>query len=473
MKHIKLRDYQRAAVDDLRASYASGNRRPLFVLPTGGGKTFVFSWIAGSACQRGGRVLILVHRQELLAQASASLGALGIGHGRIAPRHPWVASSPVQVASVQTLVRRLARLDACGWAPSLIIVDEAHHATAGSWRRVLDHWPQAHALGVTATPVRMDGAGLGDVFDDLIEGPQIADLIDGGHLVTPRVYAPPQVVDLAGVRTRAGDYARGEAAERMDRPRVTGDAVAHYRRICDGLPAIAFCVSVAHAEHVSQQFARAGIPAASLDGSMDDATRRDRIDALASGRLRVLTSCDIISEGTDIPVVSAAILLRPTRSTGLYLQQVGRVLRTAPNKSCAYVIDHVGNVARHGLPDDPREWSLDGTRTRGTRSADDGPPPPGTCPACFGQYRVIPRPPTACPICGADLPKPVDRAERLEHDDGELREITEADRQAMRRARKREEAEAQTLDDLIALAKSRGYKPGWAHHRWRARQSRR
>jgi superfamily II DNA or RNA helicase len=473
MKSITLRDYQQRAVDDLRAAYRSGARRPLFVLPTGGGKTFVFSWITGQAVARGGRVLILVHRAELLSQASASLTALGITHGCVSPRHPWQPIHPVQVASVQTLVRRFKRFASAQWAPTLIVVDEAHHATAGSWRRVLEHWPDARALGVTATPVRMDGAGLSGAFDRLVEGPQIADLIDAGHLVETRVYAPPMVADLSGVRTSRGDFARGQAAERMDRPTITGDAVTHYARICPGQPAIAFCVSVAHAEHVAAQFSSAGWRAASLDGSMDDATRRRRIADLGAGRLQVLTSCDIISEGTDIPVVSAAILLRPTQSLGLYLQQVGRVLRTAPGKPHAYVIDHAGNVQRHGLPDDPREWTLDGSRTRGKRADDTGPPPPATCGTCFGQVRVIPRRPVACPICGTPLPTGPDRLETLQHDEsGELKRVTEADRRALQRARKREEADARTLDDLIRLGKSRGYSPGWAHHRWRARRAR-
>lgn len=470
MKEIRLRPYQQQAIDDLRRAYAGGARRPLFVLPTGGGKTFVFAYIAGQAAARGGRVVVLVHRQELLRQASASLSSIGVRHGLIAPGEPFQPREAVQVASVQTLVRRLHRMDMARWSPSLIIIDEAHHATAGTWSRILDHWPSSRALGVTATPVRGDGQGLDEAFDAMVQGPQISQLIDTGHLVTPEVYAPPMVADLSGVRIARGDYARGQAADAMDKPRISGDAVTHYERICRGQPAIAFCCSVAHAEHVAERFTEAGWMSASIDGTMSDGDRAQRISDLGSGALHVLTSCDIVSEGTDIPVVSAAILLRPTQSEGLYLQQVGRVLRPAAGKRCAYIIDHVGNVQRHGMPDEDRAWSLAG-RAGGERS-ETGPPPPSTCERCFGQFRVVPKRPDKCPICGAPLPV-VDRGAQLEVDDGaELVKVDEAHRRAIRRQRAREEAEATTLDALIELGASRGYKPGWARHRWEARQRR-
>ena len=460
---MKLRDYQQAAVDRLRASFGSGRRAPLLVLPTGGGKTFVFCYIAANAAQRGNRTLILVHRQELLRQTSDSLKALGVRHGLIAPGAPPRFGELVQVASVQTIVRRFDQFERAGWSPELIVPDEAHHATAGTWRTVINRWQAARILGVTATPCRMDGRGLEDVFDDLVEGPQIAELIDEGHLAPPTVYAPPVVADLSGVRMRAGDYAKNELAERVDRPTVTGDAVEHYGRICPGTPAIAFCVSVAHAEHVAEQFRLAGWRAASLDGSMSDVERKARIADLGEGRLHVLTSCDIISEGTDIPVVGAAILLRPTKSLGLYLQQVGRALRLYPGKTEAVILDHVGNVSTHGLPDEPREWTLEG-RAKGQRQkSDDGPPPPVTCGGCFRQIRR-PAPP-ACPSCGHKIAGP-DRMQGLQQQAGELKKITAEDRKAIAAHRKQDQAMAGTMQELVALGHRRGYKnpQGWA---WR------
>lgn len=474
---IKLREYQASAVAGLRQSYAERHRAPLLVLPTGGGKTFIFCYITANAMARGNRVLILVHRQELLTQSSDSLSALGVQHGMIAPGYPMQFQQQTQVASVQTLARRFHQMAQANWAPDLIVVDEAHHATAGSWRKVLEQWPRARVLGVTATPCRLDGNGLGldagGVFDDMVIGPQIAELIEDGHLAPPEVYAPPVVADLTGVRTRMGDYAKNELGERMDRPTVTGDAVQHYARLCPGVPAIAFCVSVAHAEHVAEQFNQAGWKAASLDGSMSSTDRKARIQDLAEGRLHVLTSCDIISEGTDIPVVGAAILLRPTKSLGLYLQQVGRALRLYEGKDKAVILDHVGNVAMHGLPDDHREWTLEG-RTKGKRAANDNaPPPPITCEGC---YRQIRRPaPPVCPHCGKSLKAAQDRMEKLEQAEGELHKITDADRQAIAAKRKAEQAMAGSIQELTQLAVKRGYKnpQKWAWKVWSNRNNKR
>lgn len=468
VQEIKLRDYQEGSVERVRRSYAERRRAPLLVLPTGGGKTFVFCYITSNAAARGNRVLILVHRQELLRQTSDSLSSLGVRHGLISPGASPRFTEAAQVASVQTLVRRFHHLDRAGWRPDLIVVDEAHHATAGSWRQVLEHWPNARVLGVTATPCRMDGNGLGieagGVFDDIVIGPQIADLIARGFLAPPEVYAPPMRADLSGMRTIAGDFAKADLQSRMDKPTVTGDAVEHYARICPGVPAIAFCVSVAHAEHVAEQFRVAGWRAASLDGSMADTDRRERIADLAAGRLQILTSCDIISEGTDIPVVGAAILLRPTKSLGLYLQQVGRALRLYPGKEVAVILDHVGNTATHGLPDDERDWSLEGRKKRGRAKDDDGPPPPVTCGGCF---RQIKRPaPDCCPSCGTQLVGGKDRMKSLEQADGELRKLTAEDRAAIAAKRKAEQGQAETLADLVEVGRRRGYPnpQGWA---WR------
>lgn len=376
---MELRPYQVQAVAELRDCYRRGARAPLYQLPTGGGKTVVFCHISEGATKRGKSVWIVVHRQELLYQCSRALEGLGVMHGLIAPGFtPGIEH--VQVASVQTLVKRLDSGRAA--PPDLIVLDEAHHATAGSWRKIIEACPNSRLLGVTATPVRLDGQGLGvaggGVFDALVSGPTIPELIAQGFLSPPVVYAPPTQLDLSGVRMVGGDYAQGEIGRRMDKPTITGDVVAHYRRICNGAPAIAFCASVEHAKHVAADFRGAGFRAESLDGKMPDGQRKTLIDELGRGHLNVLTSCDIVSEGTDIPVVMAAILLRPTASMGLYLQQVGRALRPAPGKTRAVILDHVGNCLRHGLPDEDREWSLAGVVRR---SREGNLRPPGEDPA--------------------------------------------------------------------------------------------
>lgn len=452
---MNLRAYQQRAIADTRAAIARGSRAPLLVLPTGGGKTIIFSVIAQSAAAKGNRVLILVHRRELIHQASSKLSWIGLEHGIIAAGVPAL-DAPVQIASVQTLARRLPCID---WQPALIIIDEAHHATAGQWERTLQHWPAAYRLGVTATPCRLDGRGLRSAFDHLVLGPSMADLITAGYLTSARIYAPPVVADLSGIRTRAGDYANDQAAAAMDRPTVTGDAIAHYQRLAAGQQAIAFCCNVAHAVSVCDAFKTTGISAALLLGGTGD---RDQVVAnFAAGIVRVLVTVDVVSEGFDVPAASCAILLRPTQSLGLYLQQVGRVLRPAPGKPHALILDHVGNVPRHGFPDDLREWSLaEGVVKRSGTAA----PSVRTCPSCFAAFKPAP----ICPCCGAACAPP---PRMIRQQDGELKELA---RQAVQRAHRRDQGQARTLQQLIQLGQRRGMKNpvAWAKHVHFARQQR-
>jgi superfamily II DNA or RNA helicase len=436
-----------------------GHRAVLFVLPTGGGKTFTFVHIAEQAAIRGNRVCILVHRQELVDQASRSLHAIGCNHGIIAAGYRQDLRQGVQVASVQTLARRLHTIPPDFF--QLLIVDEAHHAVAGTWAKVLAAMPRAKVLGVTATPERLDGRGLGDQFSAMVQGPDAAWLTAEGFLVPARVFAPPGI-DLSGIKRFDTRKGHDEAEQRLRQGQAMGDAVSHYRRTIEphhNGTAIAFCCSVAHAEAVAEAFRAQGIPAATLDGSMDRGIRRRTIADLGAGVLKVLTSCDIISEGTDIPSVTGAILLRPTDSLGLHLQQVGRVLRPCPGKSHAVVNDHVGNTLRHGLPTDTRDWSLEGRPKGRGRKASDA-IPIRICPACFS---AIPSAANPCPECGHEVPA---ARRELVTVEGDLREMTGAE---LRRQERREVVRARTRDELEALARQRGYRPGWVAHMLAAR----
>ncbi len=461
---ISLRDYQAGIVTAIRRSYGQGYKAPLLVAPTGSGKTVLFSYIAWQAAMKNNRTLILVHRQELLNQTSRTLARFEVPHGLIAPGAA-PTDDMVQVASVQTLVRRLGRL---AWEPTMIVVDEAHHTTSGTGHgRVLAHFAGSRVLGVTATPERLDGKGLGvaagGFFDTLVMGPTVADLVDQGYLSRPVVFAPQTQLDLSSIRTLAGDFDKGALADLMDKPTIHGDAVAHYGRYCDGAPSIAFCVSVAHAEHVAEAFRQAGYQAASIDGTLSDTDRRQRIEDLGAGRLHVLTSCELIVEGVDVPIVGGAILLRPTQSLALCLQQIGRALRPFPGKERAVIIDAVGNTLRHGHPMEARAWSLDAKPRRqrkgkGREAADAV----KVCPECSAVHAPGPE----CPECGFEYPS---KARHVEQVDGDLIEVRPDDR---RLAAKREQAGCRTLDDLKALAATRGYRSTWAERVWAARQAR-
>lgn len=463
MKPITLRGYQDGAVNRVRGAFNRGARAVLLVMPTGAGKTVCFSYIAFHAAAKGKRILLLAHRRELILQISRALGLWGLRHGLIMPEEAE-KGYPVQVASIATLVRRLYpgkyRFD-------LIVVDEAHHAVEGTGLgRILEAFPEARTLGVTATPCRLDGRGLGRTaagyFDALVEGPTVLELIEAGYLARPAVFAPPagRDLNLHGIKMTAGDYNLGELAQAMDRAPLTGDAVAHYRRHCDRAPALAFCVTVAHAAHVARQFQDAGYQAAVLDGETPDFRRDQMIRDLGRGHLHVLASCNVVSEGTDIPTVQAAILLRPTASYALAMQQMGRALRTCPGKERAIILDHAGNTRRHGLPTEPGQWSLD----NGPRRRDSGAPPVRDCPSCGAVFASAAR---GCPECAhpSDFARPPEGPPLA--CTGDLEAV---DAVAVARQRRLEVEQADTLEALQAIGKSRGYRPGWAYHAWRERQ---
>lgn len=463
---LRLRDYQEEGVGRIRESYRQGKDAPLFVLPTGGGKTVIFTYITASTLAKGKRVLVLVHRIELLKQTSKALLKFDVDHGLINPNFSPSYYKKAQVASVQTVVNRLDKIP----PPDLIIVDEAHHATASTWTKIIKRFPLAKILGVTATPIRGDGKGLGvnsgGHFDDLIVGQQIGELIDRGFLVRPRVFAPAEKLDLSGVRIVRGDYDKKQVAEKVDKREIIGSVVNHYMKYAEGQAGVVFCVNVAHAEHMAEQFRAAGYNAYSVDGSMDERDRNRILEGLGKS-VDVVTSCDLISEGTDIPAIGVAMLCRPTQSTGLYIQQIGRALRLSEGKSEAIILDHVGNVMQHGMPDEERFWSLDGDPTKKRRKKNAEPseaPPVSQCPSCYAVHKKA----LECPNCGHVYQvKNKDLREKA----GELTELGDREREMIRRRKRQEVGKAKDLADLQRIEKERGYKAGWAQHVFRSRQA--
>jgi superfamily II DNA or RNA helicase len=462
---VTLRKYQELGVRDLRLAFMQGHRSILYVLPTGGGKTVIFCHIAEQAATKGNRIVILVHRQELVDQTSKALSALGVHHGIIASDHQMDLTYSVQVASVQTLVRRLHKIPADYF--QLLVVDEAHHAVAGSWSNVIDHYPKAKVLGVTATPERLDGQGLKDKFTKMIVGPQLAELTEQGHLAKARVFCPPIKIDLSKLEKKMGDYDMALAEQELMMADTVGDSVKHFKRWIKDGTAIAFCTTVAHSQSVAETFNENGIAAAHLDGKMAKDERRKLIKQLGTGEIRVLTSCQIISEGTDVPSVTGCLLLRPTLSLSLYLQQVGRCLRPSPGKAAAIILDHVGNVKKHGMPDQHREWSLN-AKKRSKRNLEEE-VHVKVCPECF--MTVISQT-QVCPTCGHVFTTTPARHKYVDEDLQEMTAI-KADERLEQRRKKAQVGQARTLDELIALGKERNYKPGWAHYIYNSRHIKR
>jgi superfamily II DNA or RNA helicase len=406
---VQLRDYQESAVQAVRDSFRAGHKKTLLVSPTGSGKTVIFSYIAAGMAKNNKRILIVAHRRELLKQISGALKKVGVSHAVLSGGTPGVPIANVVVASVFTLVRRMKAMKPF----DLIIGDEAHHFTpASSWGKVVAGFPSARVLGVTATPERLDGKGMGQMFDDMVMGPTVAELTAQGFLSPAIVYAP-SAPDLGSVGTRMGDYVSKQLEDAMDKPIITGSAVKHYSKYADGKKAIAFCVSVKHAKDVAEDFRSSGYDAVHIDGGMDDTERDGVLKAFEDGRVQILTSCDLVSEGFDLPSVEVAILLRPTKSLGLFLQQCGRAIRPHPDKERTIILDHAGNTARHGFIDDERDWSLaDGFVTGRGKNAEKV-VSVRTCTACFAVHKPTP----TCPMCGHVYPV---TARKVKHVDGDL-----------------------------------------------------
>ena len=451
---ITLFPDQDVLADAVRGALGRGVTRVLAQAPTGFGKTILFSYIVSRARERGKRVGVFAHRAELLSQISDALKMFKVPHGVISAGCTPDRRHTVHVISAQTYARRVDRMPTF----DLAIIDEAHHCTAGStWGKCMEASPQAKWIGVTATPERLDGRGLSESFEELILGPTVRDLIDAKRLSDYRLFAP-RGMDVSEVHTLGGDFKRDELAAAADKSAITGDAIKHYRKHLDGAPTAAFCVSIAHAEHVAEQFRDAGYISAHIDGKMDRLDRARIVRDFRAGQINVLTSCDLLSEGFDVPGMHGAILLRPTKSLSLYLQQVGRALRVAPGKDKATILDHANNSDdnRHGLPCLERDWSLEGRRkAKAVTEASTY----RECGKCFSRFRISL---SVCPECQTPMPVRVREIEQVE---GELEEVNTAERRVLSPERIAQ-GRAKGIADLMAL----GHSEGRAKHILEARE---
>lgn len=425
--------------------------------PTGSGKTVMASYIAGQAAEKGADTWFICHRVELLDGTSKTFTKFGISHGFIAAGMPFSHRLPVQICSIDTLKGRLDKLK----APRIAIIDECHHGGAAGWAAVIQWLTDNGTLviGLSATPWRLDGGGLDQHFDEMIPGPTPAWLMENGFLSDYRIWVPEGGMDVTGVGKRMGDFITSEVEAKVDRPKLLGDIIKHWRQHAAGELTVAFAPSLAFSQYMADQFNAAGIPSAHLDGNTDKAERRRAIQAYAERRILVLWNKGLFAEGFDIAAVAqrdvtikAVIDAAPSQSLSQVLQRWGRALRPGDT---AKLLDHAGNSNRHGFPDDERDWLEHfGGRKVGKKAANDNaPPPPVTCEKCFQQIR---RPlPDCCPGCGKSLKaefKPLEVAE------GELKEASADDKKATRLRLAREQAECKDLGALADLGRKRGYK---------------
>jgi DNA repair protein RadD len=357
-QHVELRPYQVEVIDRIERTIAAGTRRLICVSPTGSGKTIIAGEIIRKAVAAGQRVLVLSHRIEIIKQTSQKLYDIGVDHGIIQAGFAGKPDEAVQVASVNTLWVRAVRMSKIELPPAdLFIIDECHHSPAKTYKKIIEKYPDAVLIGLTATPCRGDGRGLGGIFDRLIECPQVPELIEQKFLMPTIVYAPA-APDLAGVETQNGDYVQRQLETACDRDDLVGDIVTHWHKYAERRRTVCFATGVRHSLHIASEFEKAGVRAAHIDAITPKPERDAILTRLAAGELDVVTNAMVLTEGWDAPAVSCCILARPTRKMGLYRQMVGRVLRPAADKPNAIVIDHSGATHRHGFVEDRVTWTL-------------------------------------------------------------------------------------------------------------------
>lgn len=428
-------------------------RRVLLQAPTGFGKTALATFITAETSAKDASVWFICHRAELVDGTSKTFRKYGISHSFICAGYPANLRTLVQVCSIDTLKNRLATLV----APKVALIDEGHHCAAAGWAVVIAWLVEngCYVILLSATPKRLDGKPISLHCDEIVLGPQVAELIAEGSLARYQAFIP-DVPDMKGVRKMMGDFKKSETAEKMDKPKLTGNIIKHWKKYANGLKTIGFAVNVAHSQHLAESFRQAGIRAEHLDGGTDKGERKRVIMAFANGEIDVLFNVDLFSEGFDLSsiaetdvTVDCVIDAAPSQSLVKVMQRWGRALRPGAVK-VKIILDHAGNMLRHGFPDDPREWSLDGDEESGKGGA-SGPPPPVICEGCFNAIR---RPlPPECPYCKKSLQA---AQKEIEVAEAELVAAGEREKETVRQKLKREEAQAKDISELAAIFARRG-----------------
>ena len=431
--NIILRDYQNKLVADARSAIQRGRKAVCCVLGCGGGKSIIQGTIAHLTTARKKRVLFLVHRKELSQQIESTFKMCGVDF------------KLCSVMMVQTACRRLHKMP----RPDLIIVDEAHHILSASYIKILDYYKGVPVLGFTATPSRMNEGGLGAVFQELILSVSTEWLIEN-HYLAPYRYYSVQLADASKLHTKRGDYDRAELEELMNKSAIFGGAVENWFKLANGKKTIVYCSSIETSKNTVKAFQDAGIAAAHLDGTTPKAERESVVDDFRTGKIKVLSNVDLFGEGFDVPDCEAVVLLRPTKSLTLHIQQSMRSMRYDPKNpgKVAIILDHVGNCHRHGLPDEEREWSLTAKKKQKTDFSIK------TCPECFAVCNATE---AVCPECGCVFEsRPKERKAKQVIEDIALEEITDTPYSVVKTIK--------DWEGLEEYRKAKKYRQGWSFH---------
>jgi len=430
---MKLRDYQELALSEIKAEFKKGNKKVLLHLATGSGKTVIFSQLLKLVAKNNKRAGMVVRGKQLVQQASDRLTREGVSHGVIQGNHPnYHPDRSIQLCSVDTLIRRKIKPDF-----NLLVIDEADLATTGNFKKLVESYPNAFILSVTATPFGKEP--LNHLADVVVHPISFEELIDQGYLSPLRYFAPSKP-DLTGVHTRMGDYVTDELETKMNI--LTGDLVSHYRDIAMDRPTIVFAVNIRHSKSIAARFNSSGIPAQHIEGNDSLKIREEYIEKLKSGELKIITSVGTLCRGVDIPELGCLILARPTKSYNLFVQQLGRGTRITDKYKDCIILDHAGNLHRHGFPTDEPNVYLDG-------KIPDPKFKVKTCSTCYAVYEGFKCPQGCQPIVLE--PK---KNEMIEIN-GQLIEINSLPHAVKIK---------QYIESLKTIQKQRGYKRGWVYH---------
>lgn len=443
---LKLFGYQQELVDKARQSLAKGNHSVLLVSPAGSGKSVMIAEITRLAIEKGGHVLFMVHRKELVDQITDTFAKDDID-----PAH----------TTVMTVGRIKNRLDKLP-TPTLIITDETHHSLAKTYQDIYKWYAGVPRLGFSATPWRLSGKGLKDVYDDMVEGPSVQWLIDHNYLADFTMYGYNSGDDSQLKKSSTGDYT-GHSMDDYAKTIIRGDVIKTWCEKANDRKTIVYCHAVWFSKEVAQAFNEAGIKAAHVDSKTPLGERNQIMADFKAGKIMVLCNCDLISEGFNVPDCSCVVLLRPTESLVLYIQQSMRSMRFVPGKH-AVIIDQVGNFKNFGTPDAPHTWTLEDRKKKKGNGGGQSGPPVRTCEKCFA---VIPAQSRSCPICGSEIE--VTKNELDIDRDANLDDVTQFKPFATNYIVTKRPSDLKTRQDLEEYAKAKGYKPGWVYYQLKKR----
>ena len=455
---MELREYQIESIEKIRASLRSGNRNVILQAACGSGKTIIAAEIVSKALEKGSRVIFLQNRRDLVKQTYQKFEDYGLGDevGVIMAGEDHHLSRPVQVVSIQTYIRRIEQGEEWFHDADLVIFDECHSSIAKTYLKIIEQYREkAMILGLTATPCRSDGRGLGVIYDDIVPCIGTSELIDLKFLV-PMVHYGPSAPDLSKIGTVAGDYNKKELGHAMDKPKLIGDIYDNWMEIGDDRQTIIFAVNVKHSKHIRDLFNSKGVPCEHIDAHTNDEDRLGIYSRFESGDTRILTNVGICTEGSDFPFVGCIVIARPTKSYGRFIQMAGRGLRPDNDKADCILLDHSGCIDRHGFVDDDMTWSLNDKEKAWKKPPKKKEKAMMTCDMCSHKFTG-----KRCPQCGYDV-----------KDYGKKVALIEARLEQQGRSKKSRatpEEKRMFYGMLEYLRREKGYQDGWAAHKFRAK----